>query len=115
MAIGGLSRGGTWAIHLGLENWDSFGAIGAHSAPLFVTDGPRVVERWLSTIPPDGQPRLYLDTGLNDQWSEYVLRFSDTLYQYNFPHELYVFPGGHIEDYWRLHVEQYLRWYAREW
>ena len=34
-AIGGLSRGGNWAVHLGFTSPQTFGAVGAHSAPLF--------------------------------------------------------------------------------
>jgi enterochelin esterase-like enzyme len=48
-AIGGLSRGAGWAIHLGLSEWESFGAIGAHSLPVFWTDLPHLKE-WLDTI-----------------------------------------------------------------
>ena len=29
-AIGGISRGASWAVRLGLQHWDLFGAIGAH-------------------------------------------------------------------------------------
>ncbi|HJW90842.1 MAG TPA: alpha/beta hydrolase-fold protein, partial [Anaerolineales bacterium] len=45
-AVGGLSRGASWAIHLGLSAWESFGAIGAHSLPVFWTDLPNI-RKWL--------------------------------------------------------------------
>jgi enterochelin esterase-like enzyme len=114
-AIGGLSRGGNWAIHLGLDNWQFFGTIGGHSAPLFVSDGPLKVKEWLDKIPPEEYPRIFLDVGENDKWIENILRFEEILDEYNVPHELYVFPGGHSEYYWNSHTEHYLRWYAQGW
>jgi S-formylglutathione hydrolase FrmB len=38
-AVGGLSRGGAWALHLGLGYWDLFGAVGAHSGFIFRRGG----------------------------------------------------------------------------
>ena len=32
-AIGGISRGASWAMELGWTHWKEFGAIGAHSVP----------------------------------------------------------------------------------
>ncbi len=37
-AVGGISRGGNWALRLGLLHWGTFGSLGAHSAPLFYGD-----------------------------------------------------------------------------
>ncbi len=45
-AVGGLSRGAGWAIHLGLSYWELFGAIGAHSLPVFWTD-TNYIRGWL--------------------------------------------------------------------
>jgi enterochelin esterase family protein len=114
-AIGGLSRGGNWAIHIGLSHWESFGAIGAHSAPLFVSDGPSKVRGWLDEIPPEDYPRIFLDIGEKDKWLDHIIRFEGLLDEYNIPHELFIFPGGHTEDYWMSHTELYIRWYAQAW
>jgi len=114
-AIGGLSRGGNWAIHIGLAHPGFFSAIGAHSTPTFVTDGPPVIRGWLAEIPPDELPRIFVDTGENDRWLDYNLQFEAVLNQEGIPHEWYLFPGYHQEEYWRAHLEQYLRWYAAEW
>ncbi len=35
-AIGGLSRGASWALHLGLTEWKLFSRIGTHSLPVFL-------------------------------------------------------------------------------
>ena len=114
-AIGGLSRGGNWAVHLGLSYWEFFGAIGAHSTPIFVHDDQPLIREWLVAIPLDKLPRIYLDAGANDRWLSSILQFEELLHKENIPHEWHLFPGYHDEEYWQPHVEQYLRWYVAEW
>lgn len=115
-AIGGLSRGAGWAVHLGLSRWELFGAIGGHSLPVFWSDTSRV-RGWLAAIPPDSYPRIYLDIGEKDRPS--ILNsarwFENLLNEAGIPHEWYLNTGYHDEEYWSAHVEAYLRWYAREW
>jgi enterochelin esterase-like enzyme len=113
-AIGGLSRGGAWATHLGLSQWEHFGAIGAHSLPVFRTDTGKV-RGWLEEIPVEDLPRIYLDIGENDYLIESATWFENLLNDMDIPHEWYLFPGRHEEAYWATHVEGYLRWYAAEW
>jgi enterochelin esterase-like enzyme len=115
-AIGGLSRGAGWAIHLGLSEWESFGAIGAHSLPVFWTDLPHLKE-WLDTIPRAELPRIYLDLGDNDrpQISKSAVWFEELLTGRDIPHEWHLYPGYHEEAYWQAHLEEYLRWYAAGW
>lgn len=113
-AVGGLSRGAAWAIHLGLSHWELFGAIGAHSSPVFYSDTGKL-RPWLQAIPAEQMPRIYLDIGDRDYLSESNTWLKGVLDSENTPHEYYLFPGYHEEDYWSAHVEQYLRWYAQEW
>jgi enterochelin esterase-like enzyme len=113
-AIGGLSRGAGWAIHLGLTRPDLFAAFGAHSPVVFWTDGPHLGE-WLKAIPPDLLPRIYLDIGDNDHELQTALELEDILNQQNIPHEWHLYPGYHEEAYWHAHVEEYLRWYVTGW
>lgn len=114
-AIGGISRGGNWAVHLGLSQWDVFGAIGAHSTPTFATDGPQRIRDFLSAIPDDKMPRIYLDTGVDDGWNSYTFDLEALFTEQNIPHEWYLFQGTHDEEYWANHIEEYLRWYAHDW
>ena len=115
-AIGGLSRGAGWAIHLGLSRWDLFGAFGGHSPPVFWSDTGRV-RGWLAAIPPDSMPRIYLDIGEKDRDSilKSALWFENLLNEQGIPHEWYLFTGYHEEAYWSAHVKDYLRWYAANW
>lgn len=115
-AIGGLSQGAAWAVRLGLSEWRLFGVIGAHSLPVFSSDVRRM-RQWLREIPLDQLPRIYLDIGEADRVEilESARWFEQLLTEENIPHEWHLFPGSHNEAYWASHVEQYLRWYARDW
>jgi enterochelin esterase-like enzyme len=115
-AVGGLSRGAGWAVHLALSRWELFGALGGHSTPVFWTDTYHIKE-WLSAIPPEQMPRIYLDNPNNDR-SEIMkssIWFEKLLTQWDIAHEWALFTGYHEEKYWQAHVEQYLRWYAEGW
>jgi enterochelin esterase-like enzyme len=115
-AVGGLSRGAGWAVHLGLSYWELFSAIGGHSLPVFWTDTGKI-RGWLAEIPPDQLPRIYLDIGEKDrpQILASARWFEDLLTELGIPHEWYLFTGYHEEAYWQAHVADYLRWYARDW
>ncbi len=115
-AVGGLSRGGGWAVHFGLAYWELFGAFGAHSGFVFNTDVPNV-KTWLADIPAGQMPRIYLDIGDNDHpdIAESAVWLEKLLAQKDIPHEWHMFHGYHEEAYWQAHVEDYLRWYAAEW
>jgi len=114
-AIGGLSRGGNWAINIGLTNWSKFGIIGAHSTPSFVTDGPPRIREILDVIPKDMLPSIYMDSGADDLWREYTLKLEAVLTEENIPHEWHQFEGAHEEEYWASHLEDYLYWYTQNW
>lgn len=115
-AIGGLSRGGAWAVHLGLGHWELFGVVGAHSMALFWDDSADI-PKWLAEMQPAGTPRIFVDVGRKDFE---VIRtssawFGDLLAGMDIPHEWYSFAGTHEETYWRSHLEQYIRFYTLEW
>lgn len=113
-SIGGLSRGAAWALHLGINHPDVFGAIGAHSPVMFYTDGIRLPIT-LQNLPVGMAPRLFLDIGDNDRELQHNLEFKKFLDEHDIPHEWHVSPGFHDEKYWSTHVETYLRWYASGW
>ena len=115
-AIGGLSRGAAWALHLAFTHWDLFGAVGGHSPPVFWTDAPHVPD-WLAAIPPEAWPRIWLDIGDMDRQEilESAAWLEALLTQMGIPHEWHLYAGRHNEAYWRAHVEEYLRWYAAPW
>ena len=113
-AIGGLSRGGNWAVRIGIMNWDLFEAIGAHSAPLFYGDLDRI-PGWIEAIPESKIPRLYLDIGGDDTDWEDAAAFESLLVELSVPHSWHQFPGMHEESYWHAHLDEYLLWYSSGW
>lgn len=113
-AVGGLSRGGAWAVHFGINYWQQFGALGAHSAAAFLEDA-KLLEGWLDNIAVEDLPRIYMDIGDLDELQESNTWLEDTLNAHNIPHEYYVFPGYHDENYWSAHLDDYLRWYSAVW
>jgi enterochelin esterase-like enzyme len=112
-AIGGLSRGASWAARVGFESWPLFGAIGLHSLPSASLGSIRYT--WLPKIPQEQRPRLWLDIGVKDPYYPYALEFENFLNEVRLPHQWHLNPGGHDETYWSAHVEEYLRWYAAGW
>lgn len=113
-AVGGLSRGAAWAVHLGFSKWESFGAIGAHSLPIFGSDVPHLND-WIAAIPAEARPRIYLDIAEKDRWLKIAAWFENLITEAGIPHEWHLYPGYHAEAYWQAHVEEYLRWYAADW
>jgi enterochelin esterase-like enzyme len=115
-AVGGLSRGGGWALHFGIAYWDVFGLAGGHSAAVFHSDAQQM-RAFLDAIPPDSYPRIYLDIGDRDrpEIMRAILWFEALLNEKDIPHEWHLFTGYHNEAYWAAHMEQYLRWYTRDW
>jgi enterochelin esterase-like enzyme len=113
-AVGGLSRGSSWALHFGLSRPDLFGKIGMHSPIIFASDG-LLVEKWLDIIPPDRMPQIYLDISENDQDINNARWLEDIFTVRAIPHEWHLNTGFHTEEYWTAHVEEYLRWYATGW
>jgi len=115
-AVGGLSRGGGWAIHFGLAYWKMFRAIGAHSPAVFHTDA-QAMRTYLDTIPTLSLPRIYIDIGDRDRPE--ILRsatwFEELLDEKDISHEWHLFSGYHNEAYWSEHMPLYLKWYTQGW
>jgi len=113
-AIGGMSRGGNWAVRLGLLHWGLFGSIGAHSTPLFLGDLKRV-PGWVEIIPTSQTPRILMDIGQDDNNLSDAEALHQSLLDQEIPHEWRMYPGLHDEYYWKSHLEEYLKWYSAGW
>lgn len=113
-AIGGLSRGAGWAMHLGLANPDLFVSVGAHSLAVFPGDYFSVPQ-WRKKTDEDVLPRIYIDEGLTDEYKDSSRTFETRLSSYSYPHEWHLNIGSHTENYWQSHVKDYLMWYDLGW
>jgi enterochelin esterase-like enzyme len=110
-AIGGMSRGGGWAMHIALTHFNEFGAIGAHSMAYFAGDLYRV-QNLLQTHTVDEFPRIYIDRGEDDYLHDTIDQYEANLTAAGVPHESHISPGSHDQDYWRSQVGNYLDWYV---
>lgn len=113
-AVGGLSRGATWAVHLGFLRPELFGSIGAHSLTPFYGDVYRL-PYWLMRVELEALPRFYLDMGEDDWFMEALTQFRQAMDRHSVPYEWHLNPGRHEEAYWASHVMDYVRWYASGW
>jgi enterochelin esterase-like enzyme len=113
-ALGGISRGAAWSALLGIQNWEQFAAIGAHSVPNAPYSEVRL-KSLLEEIPAGSMPRIWMDTGDMDRYRKSAEAFAELLTRRGVPYEWHLNPGAHEEAYWRAHLEDYLRWYASSW
>jgi enterochelin esterase-like enzyme len=110
-AIGGISRGAGWAVHLALRHPELFAAAGGHSLAVFTGEATHLAET-LAGIPPQNVPRFTLDSGRYDRYLDSALEFEQALNRAGVAHEWYLFEGIHDDAYWQAHVGGYIRWYA---
>ena len=110
-AVGGLSRGGNWAVHLGFTYPELFGIVGAHSTPLFYGELWNI--RAAAGASPERIPIVVVDAGDRDAEKEKVQEFVTALKDAGIPYEFFEFEGRHEMSYWSAHVSDYLRWYSQ--
>jgi len=113
-AIGGMSRGAGWALQLGLTRWDLFGTIGLHSLAVLQKDASKI-PGWLADIPASSRPHVFFDIGDNDPELEMAQLVEAQFNEHGVSYEWHLYNGAHTEEYWSVHVEEYIRWYAAQW
>jgi enterochelin esterase-like enzyme len=115
-AIGGISRGGVWALEIALTHPELFDAVGGHSPALAVnraTDNydPLVLARSASI----DDLRIFLDAGDRDWTRAETQALGRILAERYIPHTYTVGKGDHDYPYWASQVESYLRFYGAPW
>jgi enterochelin esterase-like enzyme len=113
-SLGGLSRGGGWTVQLGFDHPELFGALGLHSPAIF-KDGAEDIENIIRKISEEDRPRLWFDIGDADREQGSALLLEEVLTRNDYIHEFHLFAGDHSETYWGAHVDEYLRWYVKQW
>ena len=109
-AIGGISRGGYWALMLAFRHPDLFSTAAGHSPHLRLeTDAPQYNPL---TLPPPPNLRLALDWGDRDFLADGPTALHQRLADLAFPHQATVNPGRHEPAYWATHLPDYLRFYT---
>lgn len=127
--ICGQSMGGFGALRLGAKYADQFRAISAHSSITHQDDfeallssgsdgglRPAPIERsvahWLAEYR-NRLPPLRFDCGITDKFIERNRVLHRDLTEMRIPHLYEEFEGGHTWDYWRTHLRDSLRFFAR--
>jgi enterochelin esterase-like enzyme len=118
-AIGGLSMGGHGALHLALNQPQTFHTVGAHSpalrthkeSPPFFGD-----EAWFARFDPltiasrtrlPSGFRAWMDVGERDRFR------AETMLERNGAEtEMKLYQGSHEGEYWRAHLRDYVRFYG---
>lgn len=115
-AIGGMSRGGVWALEIAFRNPDLFAAVGGHSVALSVNLAPPIYDPLhLAADPAIRSLRIYLDVG-QDDWTQPSMEDLHTrLNASEVMHEYHVYEGSHADAYWAAHVQEYLLFYTAGW
>ena len=113
-AIGGISRGGGWALSAVFKNTDFFVSLGLHSVP--TTAGHLEIVRYGAAVAgTENLPRIWVDYGISDYWYASERELIETFDYSGINYEFTLNDGGHDNDYWSAHLEEYLRWYAAGW
>lgn len=117
-AIGGLSRGGYWALEIAFRFPEEFVSVGGHSAALLDQYAwPAVNPQYTGLSQNLGDLRIYLDIGADD----YVIHNIRQLHLDMetavppIPHTWVLNQGQHEEAYWQAHIPDYLAWYSKAW
>lgn len=113
-AVGGISRGAAWAVHVGFEYPQTFSAIGAHSLPPHRNDIYKM-QYWVKEIHKGQEMAIYMDIGAYDRYVEPAQVFQSNLVKYHLQHEFHLNDGMHEDAYWQSHIQEYIAWYASHW
>jgi enterochelin esterase-like enzyme len=104
-ALAGISRGGVWALEIGLRNPDVFSTVAAVSPSLAVNNprpayDPLAIARNLVN-----PPRLLLMAGDHDWARDATEQLDQLLTARDVPHQYVVFPGKHEESAWQASLK----------
>ncbi|MCS7282006.1 MAG: alpha/beta hydrolase-fold protein [Anaerolineae bacterium] len=115
-AIGGISRGGVWALEIAFRRPDLFAAVGAHSPALSVNYPlPSYDPYRLAREPAVATLRIWLDAGDRDWAWAGANRLHQILAEQGVPHDFVVAPGEHADAYWAQMMPVYLDFYTADW
>jgi enterochelin esterase-like enzyme len=115
-SIGGISRGGYWALEIAFLHTGLFSAVAGHSSHLrFETDPERYNPLATYAQADLASSRIWLDRGESDFLRVGQNQLSELLTNAGIAHEYYINPGGHNEAYWAAHIGEYMDWHTAIW
>lgn len=114
--IGGISRGGYWALEIAFRHTDLFSAVSGHSSHLrFETDEARYNPLATYARADLSHMRIWLDWGETDFLRPGQQQLHQSLADAGIIHQAFVNSGGHNDAYWLAHLAEYLNWHTAVW
>jgi len=115
-SIGGISRGGYWALEIAFRQAELFNGVAGHSSHLrFETDSERYNPLSTYATADLSDMRIWLDRGEKDFLRAGQEQLHERLSDQRIRHEYHINPGGHSDAYWAAHLEEYIEWHVEEW
>jgi enterochelin esterase-like enzyme len=115
-SIGGISRGGYWALMIAFRHTHLFTAVAGHSSSLRLKTDPAPYNPLASYASADlSQMRIWLDWGENDFLERGQSQLDALLTEAKIHHQTTINPGDHNEGYWAAHLLDYLDWHTAVW
>jgi enterochelin esterase-like enzyme len=115
-AIGGISRGGVWALEIAFRHPDAFGIVGAHSPALSANRAPSVFDPFtLMREEGVGRLRIYLSAGDADWARQETAALHEAMNQIGIANQLAIHEGAHRDQLWARHLDEYLAFYTAGW
>ncbi len=114
-AIGGISRGGVWALEIALRHAELFGTVGAHSPALALNRPLPQYDPFV--LAQEGPPdlRFYLNAGDADWARASTIRLRDVLLEKEADVIYQVHEGSHVDLLWRRALPDSLSFYTALW
>ncbi len=115
-AIGGLSRGGYWAMEIAFRHPAEFVSVGGHSPALVDCCATAVLNPQYTGLNNNlGDLRIYMDTGRDDYLRTNSIILHEEMEAMGREHTWVLNDGVHEQAYWEAHLAEYLAWYAAGW
>jgi len=115
-SIGGISRGGYWALEIAFRQAELFSAVSGHSSHLrYETDSARYNPLSTYATVDLSEIRIWLDRGEEDFLRVGQERLHESMSEQRIRHEYHINPGGHSDAYWAEHLQEYVDWHTEEW
>jgi enterochelin esterase-like enzyme len=115
-SIGGISRGGYWALEIAFRNTQLFGSVAGHSSHLrFETDTAKYNPLSSYASADLTNLRIWLDRGETDFLRVGQEQLHEKLSEALIRHEYHINPGGHSDSYWATYLREYIDWHAERW
>ena len=114
-AVGGVSRGGVWALEIAMRHSDIFSIVGAHSPALSLNRPVLKYDPFVLAKEDISSLRFYLDAGDKDWARASTIRFRNVLQAVEADVTYQVHSGSHVDDLWQSALGDYVMYYALNW